>query len=133
MVAADIPQTRRGGHETATILLLLVGGFILGVGWLAGVVMLWLSDVWSVRDKVLGTLVLPGGLVLPLYFAIGVGVYSGSGTSCLTQAGTMHCVTTGGEPTWEQILWIAFFVMLVALPILTAVRLARTSRRTVSA
>jgi len=133
MVAADMPRTRRGGHETLTIALLLLGGFVVGVGWLAGVVLLWLSDAWSTRDKILGTLVLPGGLVVPLYLALGIGI-SGKSTDCTSDTGgTMHCVTTGGDPTWEAILWIAFFVALVALPIAVAVHLARTSRRSAAA
>jgi hypothetical protein len=57
---------RRGPQETAAIVLLLLGGFLWGVGWLAGVVLLWLSDAWSPRDKLLGTLVVPCGLALPL-------------------------------------------------------------------
>jgi hypothetical protein len=42
--------------------LLLFGGFAFGVGWFIGVGLLWSSRVWSVRDKLLGTFVLPGGL-----------------------------------------------------------------------
>ena len=53
--------------EIATLLLLLVGGVVLPViGWLIGVVLLWLSDAWDSRDKLIGTLVVPGGLLLPL-------------------------------------------------------------------
>jgi hypothetical protein len=36
--AAGVPA--RGGHEWAAILLLLVGGFVFWVGWIAGVVLL---------------------------------------------------------------------------------------------
>jgi hypothetical protein len=37
------------------------------VGWLAGVVMLWNSAVWTTRQKLLGTLVVPGGVALPVF------------------------------------------------------------------
>ncbi|MGC8487499.1 MAG: HAAS signaling domain-containing protein [Clostridia bacterium] len=43
--------------------LLLFGGLAYGIGWLGGVALLWLSPVWSVRDRVLGTVVVPGGLL----------------------------------------------------------------------
>ena len=44
--------------------LLLLGGFIFGIGWIVGVVLLWASSTWRRRDKLLGTFVLPGGLAL---------------------------------------------------------------------
>ncbi|MEO8519232.1 MAG: hypothetical protein ABI438_08605 [Dermatophilaceae bacterium] len=46
-----------------TIGLLLFGGLLLGVGWFVGVSRVWRSTVWSRGEKLLGTLVLPGGLL----------------------------------------------------------------------
>ena len=43
--------------------LLLFGGFALVVGWFAGVGLLWTSKVWRISDKLIGTFVLPGGLL----------------------------------------------------------------------
>jgi hypothetical protein len=63
--------------ETAAIALLLVGGFLWGVGWLAGAVLLCLSDAWSLRDKLVGTLVVPGGLALPFLVATRAGLNGG--------------------------------------------------------
>jgi hypothetical protein len=51
-----------GSREIWTFLLLLFGGFFAGIGWFAGAWMLWWSEVWTRREKLLGTLVLPGGL-----------------------------------------------------------------------
>jgi hypothetical protein len=31
------------------------------LGWFAGVVLLWISDAWTLRDKLIGTFVVPGG------------------------------------------------------------------------
>jgi hypothetical protein len=65
-----IEPRRSGSHEVAALVLLLVGGFLFGIGWLVGLVLLWSSDVWSARDKLIGTLVFPGGLaVLPVLLA----------------------------------------------------------------
>jgi hypothetical protein len=122
MVAAEIPRGRRGAHETTTIVLLLLGGFLFLIGWFVGVVLLWLSDVWSTRDKLLGTFVLPGGLVAPL-FGLGFGV-SMTDTTCVNGS----CTTHSGHTGWGQLPWAFLFVALVALPILVAVHLARTSR-----
>jgi hypothetical protein len=136
-IAADASEDapvrlQRGWLETLAIVLLLVGGFVAGVGWLAGVVLLWLSSVWTTRDKLIGTLVVPGGLVLPLLLLTGVAVNDG-GSSCTTfvttstapvTTATSHC--TGGS---IHILWLAVLVALVVAPILSAVYLARRSRR----
>jgi hypothetical protein len=41
------------------IILLLIGGFIFYVGWFVGLVLLWSSRAWSIKDKWIGTLLLP--------------------------------------------------------------------------
>ena len=63
-VRASPEEARNGLAETLAIALLLFGGFFFVVGWLVGVVLLWASDRWRLRDKLLGTLVFPGGLAL---------------------------------------------------------------------
>ena len=67
IIAAETPlpdefRNRRGTREWAAIILLLLGGFILGVGWFAGLILLWTSRAWTTREKWIGTLVIPGGL-----------------------------------------------------------------------
>jgi hypothetical protein len=59
--AADQPASA-GGRQVAAVVLLLAGGFLAGVGWLAGVILLWTSPRWKAGDKLLGTLIWPGGL-----------------------------------------------------------------------
>jgi hypothetical protein len=56
---------RLGPLEISALVLLLFGGFLAGIGWLAGVVLLWMSPRWQTGDKALGTAVWPGGLVAP--------------------------------------------------------------------
>lgn len=52
-------------REIGALLLLPFGGLILPVlGWFAGVVLLWVSDVWSARDKAIGTLLVPAGMAV---------------------------------------------------------------------
>ena len=69
-VAAPAPaavQRRAGGVEIGALILLLFGGLILPVvGWFVGVVPLWVSSAWTVPQKLLGMLVVPGGLALPI-------------------------------------------------------------------
>jgi hypothetical protein len=50
-----------------TVLLLQFGAFLCGVGWLTGVLLLWTSQHWRFRDKVIGTALIPGGLATPIF------------------------------------------------------------------
>jgi len=65
----DEPVTSKGpgGREVAAILLVLGGGIVLPiVGWLIGAALLWWSKAWTPAQKLLGTLVIPGGLLVPV-------------------------------------------------------------------
>jgi len=60
---------RLGGLEWAAISLLLLGGFLAGVGWLVGVFLLWFSNHWKWYDKVVGMLFWPFGLAASMMWA----------------------------------------------------------------
>jgi uncharacterized membrane protein len=108
-----IAPARPGAREWWAIPLLLVGGVILPlVGWLIGVWLLWTSRVWSIRDKLLGTLVLPGGWMVVLIAAL-----AGSGSEdCSGTANSTHC-TSSGTSLGAIVLLIAAFV----LPLISAI------------
>ncbi|HJS96735.1 MAG TPA: hypothetical protein VJ741_20870 [Solirubrobacteraceae bacterium] len=128
IVDAQLPEEpyrvdRRGAHEWAAIFLLLFGGFLFFVGWVAGLILLWSSRAWNARDKVIGTLIVPGGLatVLPLM------VVTGSTQHCVSlNGGPQRC--TGGPSTVHNILSIVLLVFLILGPICTSVYLARRAR-----
>jgi hypothetical protein len=51
----DEPKRRRGPLEWAAIILLLVGGVVIPVvGWIIGVLLLWISQAWTIREKIWG-------------------------------------------------------------------------------
>ena len=58
------------GTEWSVITLLLIGAFLAVVGWVVGVVLLWRSRVWTLGDKLIGTLLWPGGLVTGVLVAV---------------------------------------------------------------
>lgn len=87
----------------AVVLLLLLGGFLIGLGWLAGVALLWASPRWDTRDKLLGTLIWPGGLAAVL---------------AVPRFGT-------GQP---PVLVLGLLLIGVAGPVLVAIRLLRRAR-----
>lgn len=105
------PPARAGTREAVAILLLLVGGVVVPIiGWFAGVVLLWSSPAWTVAQKLTGTLVVPGGLLVPVVM---FGMVWPSG---------MAAVTIG----------LALLVVLVAAPIAVAVHLWRSAARPVA-
>jgi len=95
-----------GLNEWLAIPLLLVGVCLFIVGWFVGVVLLWRSRIWTLRDKLIGTLVLPGGLA----------------------SATFIFASLSGN------LGLALSVLSVVLPVLTAIYLGwRATRAGVAA
>ena len=117
--AAAAPARRqpRGRKEWLAMVLLLFGGFIAGFGWLVGVLLLWISRAWTVREKLIGTLVVPGGLLLPIY------ILHTSGMSSASCAGHAHCA-----PTNAQVGWMVVAAILVLASIWSSMFLTRRAR-----
>jgi uncharacterized membrane protein len=115
----------RGTQEWAAIILLLTGGFVLAVGWLVGLVLLWGSHAWNTRDKLIGTLIIPGGLATAMFTILSLGIRSGE-TCSTTGNAAEHC--TGGPGTGGEIVFVATSLILLIAPIATAIYLARRAR-----
>jgi hypothetical protein len=125
--------TRRGGPmEILALIGLLVGGFLFVIGWFVGLVLLWVSDAWTVREKLVGTLLVPGGLVPALLmFSGALGGYT---ESCSEQrdpvtGAEINVVCTGGPSLAERIFWIALFAVCMVGPFFTTAFLARRMKR----
>lgn len=106
-----------GVREIAAVILLLIGGFIFLVGWVAGVVLLWASPRWRWPDKLLGTLVWPFGYLGALY-----SLMAGAFTNAANNDGSFcgyGCTSTspgGGMPQWLGVLiLVAVFVAPIAM------------------
>jgi uncharacterized membrane protein len=113
---------QRNWLDIATLVLLLIGGLVLPViGWFIGVVLLWTSSAWTTGEKLVGTIFVPGGLALPLFF----GVVAVSGGSCSRQVGSLECSPDAGTP----FLATAFAIALFITPLLTVAFLAHRMRR----
>jgi uncharacterized membrane protein len=123
-IAADarerfgVKRVQTTWREIGALILLPFGGFILpAFGWFAGVVLLWVSDAWNTRDKVIGTLVLPGGFAVPFFLLVFVGGGSGSnGGGCVIPFGGPTTCTGGGTAVW-RIVQIALFALLLLAPL----------------
>lgn len=130
----DVPVARPGWQETAALVFLLVGGFLFIVGWFVGLVLLWTSSVWTARDKLVGTLIVPGGLALPAwlftFWALGAQegrpVCGGGATDPFTGK-TLGTCTGGGGGSIAPVLF--GFACLVIAPLITTAYLALRMRR----
>jgi uncharacterized membrane protein len=136
--AGQAPVARAGLNEWLAIPLLLIGGFILIVGWFVGVVLLWTSRIWTVRDKLIGTLVVPGGLATGVFLMTFAAASTG-GESCVSSTTKTvgphgakivdtanQCTSSGGGINY---LVLVLLILLVVLPILTAIYLGRRATR----
>ncbi len=121
-----VSAERRGTREWAAIFLLLFGFFAAGVGWVIGVIVLWRSRAWTTRDKLIGTLVLPGGLFMTV--ALLVLALGRLRKVMCTSYGTsvVHC--THGPTSGPSTLGSIALVLLALTPLATAVYLARRAR-----
>lgn len=132
--APTTPRTSRRGFDVTALLFLVLGGavfsFVLGwlgllLGWAVGLGMLWASRSWSFGEKLLGSLVWPGGLAAPLLLAslstqVCTSVASGSST---TETVVEPTTCTGfALPVW---LGVPTMLALVAAPLVVAAVLLR--------
>jgi uncharacterized membrane protein len=63
-------RARAPGLEVIALVLLTIPL----VGWVIGIVLIWVSALWTTREKTIATLVVPGvGFILPFIMSIGAG------------------------------------------------------------
>ena len=104
------------------------------VMWPVGVILLWISPAWKVRDKVIGTLVPPGGypaiFILGLLAATTVSSSATSGPTCTSSADTTGtviqnvCTTPSVIHGAGSVAWVILVIVLWLLPLMTVGYLA---------
>jgi len=120
--------------EIVAVLLLTVGSIVPFVGWLAGVVVAWTSRRWTTGEKLLATLVIPGGPFLALWLTT---LVTGTSSVCSSSAtigpdgnsvqGPQVCTTSGAS--LPPSVGIPLLVVLVVAPIAVAILLLVRARR----
>ncbi|MDF8263921.1 HAAS signaling domain-containing protein [Luteipulveratus flavus] len=122
VVQAARPEPRLRWREVAALILLQIGIVAWVVGWVAGVVLLWTSNRWRWWEKVLGTLVWPGGFA-GVAFSYGSGIEH-QGETCTSRPGQPEVCTGSGSGVLSAVGWI----VVLALPIAVTIYLAKVAR-----
>jgi hypothetical protein len=102
------------------------------LGWVVGVILLWISDVWSKREKLIGTFLVPGGARtadLSGRLLSGGGLLEEPCVSNRGPGGRVQETCTGGASTLEPILSALLLILLVVTPLVTTAYLARRMKR----
>ncbi len=134
--AGPQPARARFGQAGAIeMLAMILTPFI----WPVGVILYWTSSRWRTRDKVIATLIPPGGypgLLLTVPFLLfSATVSGGCGTVTDAEGNLISRQCTGWDalPGWEQFVInaaaIAVTVIVLLLPVLVAIYMARQLRK----
>lgn len=106
---------------------LIIFGFIAsGLGWIAGVLILWTSPTWSRRDKLIATFVPPAGLVA-LFFGLVAALRAAAACPGPTTLASTTCTTKG--PALPLGVALVLVVAGLAAHLLPPIHLMRTRRQ----
>jgi hypothetical protein len=92
--------------------------------WPIGVILLWMSPAWHWRDKLIGTLVPPGGYIGLSYILLAAVT---PGRSCGTirdQAGHLIQSSCSGPPELPGVLLVPWTILVFGSPFISAAYLA---------
>jgi hypothetical protein len=119
-------QSAAGGRFGLVEVLALI---LTPLVWPAGVVLLWLSSAWTTRQKLLGTLVWPGGypvLLFLLPMSLLIGVHNGECATAVDEQGRVMWTTC--PPEWLQavaaIATVIVVLLVLLLPVAVGIYLA---------
>jgi hypothetical protein len=114
--------------------LIIFGPVASGLGWIAGMFILWTSPTWSRRDQLIATFVPPAGLVA-LFFGLVTALRAAAG--CSGQVPALHasagCATKGVTlPLGVAILLAVVGLAAYLLPPIHLMRTRRQQRSTLA-
>ncbi len=101
---SDNRTTGQRVYDGGTLVLLAIGGICPPVvGWIIGVAMLWFGPRWTLRDKLLGTLVFPLGPAGPLLLGGPAAFLTATPTVVTTESGQQCYGTDTGMQTCDPV------------------------------
>jgi hypothetical protein len=119
-----VRPARAGVLETVAVIALMVPF----IGWLVGTILLWMSRVWTTRDKVIGTIAVPGLFLLVLISSVAVRVDSVSVSSSAGPAMPPPLEPSGVERFFNLLLGFIFPLGAIVIPLATVIYLVVRAR-----
>jgi hypothetical protein len=134
---ADAQPARAVGGQVGAIEVLAM--VLTPIIWPVGVILYWTSSRWRTRDKLIATLIMPGGypgllFTLPILL-LSTTVSGGCGTVTDAEGKVIsqQCYGWDALPGWEQfainVAAIAVTVIVLLLPVLVGIYMARQLRK----
>ena len=123
---------RAGGLEVAAVILLVISGAAYLVGWFVGVGLLWASPRWRWTDKLVGTLIWPGGLAGLAWAALLV-AFPSPPPGAVCDPGIACLLFDSGPPLWAVgavVVVLALVQIAVAAWLLNRASTPRLQRQT---
>jgi hypothetical protein len=120
------PSTATEGWAFA---LMTVGSILPVLGWLIGAVLMWTSRRWRVGEKIIGTLIFPGGPFAVLWVSL---LFLGGSTSCTTissAGGTSHSTCTSSGYRLPTAIGLPLLLLGIIAPIIVCSWLYVIARR----
>jgi hypothetical protein len=128
---AGAPPPASGRWDAWAPWLIIFGFIASGLGWIAGVLILWASPTWSQRDKLIATIVPLAGLVA-LFFGVVAALHTAASCPGGTTLASTTCTTKGVTlPLGVAIVLIVVGLAAHLLPPIQLMRI-RSQRRSVS-
>lgn len=121
------------GLEVGAVVMLTVGSLI-PLGWFVGVILLWSSGLWRRSEKLLGTLIIPGGPGLALFGGAAATSWLGAAQPCVgpvTSTISVQIVTPAQACTGSGLapaLGVALLLFILIAPIVMAIVLLNRAR-----
>jgi hypothetical protein len=123
---AGAPPPGSGRWDAWAPWLIIFGFIASGLGWIAGVLILWASPTWSRRDKLIATFVPLAGLVA-LFFGLVAALRAAASCPGPTTLASTTCTTKG--VTLPLGVAIVLVVAGLAAHLLPPIHLMRTRRQ----
>jgi hypothetical protein len=92
--------------------------------WPIGVILLWISPAWKWRDKLIGTLVPPGGYIGLSYIILAGPTHVSSCVTIRDQAGHLLQSSCTGSPELPGVLLVPLTILVLCSPLISAAYLA---------
>jgi hypothetical protein len=123
---APSPDSRR--WDAWAPWLIIFGPVASGLGWIAGIAILWTSPTWSQRDKLIATVVSPAGLVA-LFFGLVAALRAAA--ACPGAGSALHASASCAARGFTLPLGVAILLAVVGLAahLLPPIHLMRMRRQ----